>query len=63
MKQEGFVFLKKKKQKDFYPFCTALNPHARRQWTKVFWFFFQKRTLPFFLTPSDKDHRKCPAPP
>jgi hypothetical protein len=47
IKQE-LLFLKKKKQKDFYPDFSEW----RRQQEKVFWFFFSKKNvLPFINAP------------
>jgi len=40
---KGLLFLKKKQQKDFYPFA------VEGAWIKVFWFFFSKKNvLPYF---------------
>jgi hypothetical protein len=49
---ENLLFLKKKKQKDFY-FCACATIPAMAsiveaaERAKVFWFFFQKRTMLF----------------
>ena len=42
--EEGLLFLKKKKQKDFCPMASRrCNLGATHQMAKVFWFFFSKK--------------------
>jgi hypothetical protein len=43
--RKGLLFLKKKKQKDFYPLAPRCTVQARRKRMKVFWFFFSKKNV------------------
>jgi hypothetical protein len=42
---KDLLFLKKKKQKDFYPFAPGPSGQSVRKWIKVFWFFFSKKNI------------------
>jgi hypothetical protein len=41
--RKNLLFLKKKKQKDFYDLARVLGVPARVPVIKVFWFFFSKK--------------------
>ena len=41
--KEGLLFLKKKKQKDFYLFNTSEITDAKLQRTEVLWFFLSRK--------------------
>jgi len=48
--KKDLLFLKKKKQKDFYPFWPRLTDQHRQQMGKSFLvLFFKKERLPCFL--------------
>jgi len=48
--KKSLLFLKKKKQKDFYPFLPRLTEQHRQQMGKSFLvLFFKKERLPGFL--------------
>jgi hypothetical protein len=45
--RKGLLFLKKKKQRDFYPFARgeAVTLRTNGEVGKVFWFFFSKKNM------------------
>jgi hypothetical protein len=45
--RKGLLFLKKKKQKDFYPIRPGAAAH-QSQWIKVLWFFLSRKNKSFF---------------